>query len=156
MYTSWSLCSSRVRFRGVWLIVFGFRQRMVIFAMIHSSRVDRVRSRHLGRIRTRMQWQCHLPISLFWLLQQRGRRTESALFALTVSTFPRNANVVERATAAAVVPPTIVKNRDARVSLPRWKVTPFFLELQAYKSLQHHVFLRRRAFLLVWQRECFT
>src|SRR5215472_1782416 len=109
MYTSWSLCSSRVCFRGVWSIVFGFRQTMVSFAMIHSSRVDRVRSRHLGRIRTRKQSQYHQPISLFWMLQQRRPRTECALLALTVSTFPRNANVVERATGAAVIPPTMVK-----------------------------------------------
>ena len=109
MYTSWSLCSSRVCFRGVWLIAFVFRQTMMSFAMIHSPRLDRVRSRHLGRIRTRKQLQCHQPISLFWMLQQRRRRTECALFALTVSTFPRNANVVERATAAAVIPSTMVK-----------------------------------------------
>src|SRR5215510_16269978 len=65
MYTSCSLCSSRVCFRGVWLIVLGFRQTMVSFAMIHSSRVDRVRSRHLGRIQTQKQLKCHQPISTF-------------------------------------------------------------------------------------------
>src|SRR5215831_1798504 len=118
MYTSCSLCSSRVCFRGVWLIVLGFRQTMVSFAMIHSSRVDRVRSRHLGRIQTQKQLKCHQPISLFWMLQQRRRRTECALFALTVSTFPRSTNVGERATGVAVIPPTMRQGHDARVSRP--------------------------------------
>ena len=98
---------------------------MMSFAMIHSPRVDRVRSRHLGRIRTRKQWQCHQPISLFWMLQQRRRRTECALFALTVSTFPRNANVVERATGAAVIPPTMVKIMTLECHAPlEVKATP--------------------------------
>jgi hypothetical protein len=78
--------------------------------MIHSSRVDRVRSRHLGRIRTQEQWKCHQPISIFsGCFDKGGRRTECALFALTAPTLPRSRNVVERATAVAVVPPTIVK-----------------------------------------------
>ena len=109
MYTSWSLCSSRVRFRGVWLIVFGFRQTMVNFAMIHSSRVDRVRSRHLGRIRTQKQWQCHQRISLFLDASTKKATNRVCSICWQFRMFLRNANVVERATGAAVIPPTMVK-----------------------------------------------
>jgi hypothetical protein len=123
--------------------------------MIRSSRVDRVRSRHLGRIRTRKQSQCHQPISLFWMLQQRRDRTGCALFALTVWTFPRNANVVERATGAAVIPPTMVKIMTLECHAPL-EVNAIPSSTAHVNSPQHHVFLQGRAFLLIRQEECFT
>src|SRR5215469_15337675 len=36
------------------------------------------------------------------------------------------------------------------------EVNAFLYQLHAYNSPQHHVFLQGRAFLLVWQGECFT
>jgi hypothetical protein len=109
MYTSWSLCSSRVCFRGVWLIAFGFRQTMVNFAMIHSSRVDRVISASRSDTNSKAMEMPSADLHFSGCFNKGRRRTECALFALAVPTLPRSTNVVERATAAAVAPPTIVK-----------------------------------------------
>jgi len=115
--------------------------------------------------------ECDLDISVGYELKSNGSainrfrfsecftkerlRTEFALFVLTVSALPRSVNSAERATAAAVITPTIVKIVTLECHAPM-EVNAIPSSLHAYNSPQHHVFLRRRAFLLVWQRECFT
>ena len=128
---------------------------MVNFAMIHSSRVDRVRSRHLGRIQTQKQWKCHQPISTLLDASTKKGDEQSVLYLLTVSDVSTKRGCRRESNWAAVIPPTMVKIMTLECHTS-FEVNAFLYQLRAYNSPQHQMFLQGRAFLLVWQGECFT
>src|SRR5215471_21597630 len=73
------------------------------------------------------------------------RRTECALFALTVPTLPRSTNDVERATGAGVIPPTMVKIMTLERHAPL-EVNAIPSSPHAYNSPQHHVLCKAEPF----------
>ena len=88
-------------------------------------------------------------------LQQRNATNSVCSICADGSDFAAKHDIVERATATAVVPPTMVKNMTLERHAPEGDAIPS--SLHAYNSPQHHcVPARQSLFLVVWQGECLT